>query len=197
MTAKLLVLRLAEGDTVRATDEAVLAACAVGDSTALGELFDRYHRDVYRFLGRFPWVDESGRDDLVQTTFLEIQRTARSYRGTSSVRTWVFGVASNVARHASRSERRRSARQAIYNEHPAPRLVAVDDEVEQRRLLERVRAAMAALPQNELTTFIMCDLDNVPGVEAAKVLGIPEGTVWRRLHTARKAIRDEIERMER
>lgn len=197
MSGKLVPLRRIEGEAVELSDEAMLAACGVGDAAALGALFDRFHADVYRFLGRFPWIDDAIRDDLVQATFLEVRRTARSYRDASSVRTWIFGVAANLARHASRGEHRRRIRQAKYLAQPAPRLMAVDEEVEQRRLLERVRAAMAELPQDPLIVFILCDLESVAGVEVAKLLGIPEGTVWRRLHTARKAIRDAIERAER
>ncbi|MBK9031936.1 MAG: hypothetical protein IPL61_11520 [Myxococcales bacterium] len=39
----------------------------------------------------------------------------------------------------------------------------------------------------------MCDLEQLPGVEVARALGIPEGTLWRRLHDARKAIRVAVE----
>lgn len=197
MSGKLVPLRRIEGELVELSDEAVLAACGTGDAAALGALFDRFHRDVYRFLGRFPQLEEDERDDLVQATFLEVRRIARAYRGASSVRTWIFGVAANLARHARRGARRRWVRQATYVEQPAPPVLAVDEELARRRLLERVRAAMAGLPRDQLIVFILCDLEDVAGLEVAAILKVPVGTVWRRLHTARRAIRDEIERTER
>lgn len=193
MTAKLVPLRRIGGEITALSDEAVLAACGTGDAVALGALFDRFHRDVYRFAGRFPSIDESGRDDLVQATFLEIRRTAPSYRGASSVRTWILGIAANLARHAFRGERRRWVRQARSIEEPAAPLATVAEQVEQRRLLARVREAMAALPRDQLIVFVLCDLEQITSAEAAKIVGVPEGTVWRRLHHARKAIRDELE----
>jgi RNA polymerase sigma-70 factor, ECF subfamily len=192
MRGQLIPLRRIDGEIEELSDDAVLAACGTGDTAALGALFDRFHRDVYRFLGRFP--DDLGRDDLVQATFLEVRRTARAYRGSSSVRTWILGVAANLARHALRGERRRWVRQAKYLEQPGSPLRGLDEQVEQRRLLERVRVAMAALPHDQLLVFVLCDLEQIACTEAAKLLDVPEGTVWRRLHHARKAIRDEVER---
>ena len=196
MSAKLVPLRRVAGDTAQLSDEALLAACGTGDAAALGALYDRFHEAVFRFAGRLVG-DELARDDLVQSTFLEVRRTAATFRGTSSVRTWIFGVAANVARHARRSERRARARQARFLADAAGPMRAVDAEVEERRLLARVEAACAALPHDLQVAFVLCDLEHVPGDEVARMLGIPPGTLWRRLHTARKTIRAAIERAPR
>ena len=197
MAAKLVPLRRIAGDTAQLSDEALLAACGTGDTAALGALFDRFHEAVYRFAGRLATTDELARDDLVQATFLELRRTAGSFRGTSSVRTWIFGVAANVARHSLRSERRRRERQAKYVEHMTSVPMQVDEQVEQRKLLARVEAAVAELPRDLQIAFILCDLERLPAAEVARVLDVPEGTLWRRLHTARKQMREAIEETSR
>lgn len=190
---KLVPLRRVGGDIGEMSDEALLAAAGTGDSAALGALFDRFSAAVYRFAGRLPTTDELARDDLVQATFLEVQRAARSFLGTSSVQTWILGVAANVARHTLRAERRRRAHQARYLERLPGEAAPVEAEVERRKLLAEVAAAVAALPHDQQVAFLLCDLEQLPGVEVARVLAIPEGTLWRRLHTARKAIRAAIE----
>jgi RNA polymerase sigma-70 factor, ECF subfamily len=190
---KLVPLRRQSGDIEQMSDDALLAACGTGDNAALGALFDRFHDAVFRFAGRLTRTDEIARDDLVQATFLEIQRTAGSFRGTSSVRTWILGVTANVARHERRGERRRQARQGRYLDHLSSVPMAVDAAVEQRRLLARVEDAMADLPSDQQVIFVLCDLERVPCGEAARALDIPEGTAWRRLHNARKAIAAAIE----
>jgi RNA polymerase sigma factor (sigma-70 family) len=197
MSAKLVPLRRVSGDIGQMSDEALLAACGTGDSAALGALFDRFHDVVYRFAGRLTTTDDVARDDLVQATFLEVRRTAASFRGTSAVRTWILGVAANVARHAQRSERRRRARQAVYLDQMTTVPMQVDEQVEQRRLLARIEHALANLSRDHQIAFILCDLERLPCGEVARVLEIPEGTLWRRLHTARKAMRDAIERTAR
>jgi RNA polymerase sigma-70 factor (ECF subfamily) len=187
---KLVPLRRVAGETADLSDEALLAACATGDAAALGALFDRFHVAVYRFASRLPTTDELARDDLVQATFLAVQRTAGKFRGGSSVRTWILGVAANVARHQLRSERRRRAHQAAFVERagePAP--TRPDAEAERRELWARIARALETMPHDQQVAFILCDLEQVPGVEAARALGVPEGTLWRRLHHARRAVR--------
>ena len=197
MSGKLVALRRVSGDITEMSDEALLAACGTGDAPALGALFDRFHVAVYRFAGRLPMTDDLARDDLVQATFLEIRRAAGSFRGTSSVKTWILGVAANVARHTLRAERRRRVHQARYLERMTAAPELLDAQVERRKLLARVAEALAALPRDQQIAFILCDLEQLPGVEVARVLAIPEGTLWRRLHTARKAMRVAIEQVTR
>jgi RNA polymerase sigma factor (sigma-70 family) len=192
VNGKLIPLRRVEGQPAELSDEAVLAACGTGDAAALGALFDRFHQDVYRFVGRFPQIDELGRDDLVQQTFLEIRRAAPSYRGASSVRSWILGIAANIARRSHRSERRRWVRQARYLAQPAGPARLVDDDVAQRRLLEAVAAALGRLSRDHQVIFVLCDLEQLPCVEVARLLSIPQGTAWRRLHEARKALRAAV-----
>jgi RNA polymerase sigma-70 factor (ECF subfamily) len=194
VSAKLVPLRRISGDIVEMSDEALLAACGTGDASALGALFDRFHVAVYRFAGRLPMTDELARDDLVQATFLEVRRAASSFRGTSSVKTWILGVAANIARHTLRSERRRRVHQAVYFERVTTAPEQVDAQVERRKLLARIAEALADLPRDQQIAFILCDLEQLPGVEVARVLELPEGTLWRRLHTARKAVRAAIEK---
>lgn len=197
MTTKLVPLRRVAGDIVEMSDEALLAACATGDAPALGALFDRFHLAVYRFAGRLPMTDDLARDDLVQATFLEVRRSAPSFRGTSSVKTWILGVAANVARHMLRAERRRRVHQARYLERITAAPELLDTQLERRKLLGRIAEALAQLPRDQQIAFILCDLEQLPGVEVARVLDVPEGTLWRRLHMARKAMREAIERATR
>jgi RNA polymerase sigma-70 factor (ECF subfamily) len=194
MKGKLVPLRRIEGQVTDLSDEGLIAAVGAGDVAALGALFDRHGRMVHRFAGRFPMIDDVGRDDLVQATFLEIRRAARTFRGTSSAKTWILGVAANVARLALRSERRHRARDARYLEQPKAAPVRPDEHVEQRELLARVDAALSRLPHDQQIAFVLCDLEQLPGVEVAKTLRVPEGTLWRRLHEARKALRAALER---
>jgi RNA polymerase sigma-70 factor (ECF subfamily) len=194
MNGKLVPLRRVSGDIAEMSDEALLAACATGDAPALGALFDRFHVAVYRFASRLPMTDDLARDDLVQATFLEVRRAAHSFRGTSSVKTWILGVAANVARHMLRAERRRRVHQARYLERITAAPELLDAQLERRKLLARVGEALAGLPRDQQIAFILCDLEQLPGVEVARVLDIPEGTLWRRLHTARKTMRVAVEK---
>jgi RNA polymerase sigma-70 factor (ECF subfamily) len=191
---KVLPLRRIAGNEAELSDESLVAACVLADRAALGALFDRFHEGVYRFLARLCGSDGSELDDLVQATFLEVPRAARRFRGGSSVRTWIFGIAANHARHHVRSERRRGAmlsavaREARDDDHAPP----PDVQVGQRQLLDRLQRAMESLSHDQRAVFVLCDVESVPGVEAARALGVREGTLWRRLHEARKRLREAL-----
>lgn len=175
-------------------DATLLAAVAVGDVEALGVLFDRHHRAVERFAGRLAFGSSAELGDLVQTTFIEVRRSARAFRGGSAVRTWIFSIAANVVRHHLRGESRRRAMLAAATSHPPPQGTAPPDEqVAHRQLLERLQRALAALPVELREAFVMCELEEVPGAEAARALGLRQGTLWWRLHAARRRLRAALQ----
>ncbi len=172
------------------SDESLVLACAGGDGRALEELFHRHGAQVYRILGRLAHVDRRDLEDLVQVTFLEVHRSARRFSGRSAVGTWIISVALNVARHHARSEsRRRTAMAAVTRATLAPEPHRPDDRVSHRQSLERLRVGIEALPYDFRVVFLLCDLEGLKGTDAARALGIPEGTVWRRLHEARTRLR--------
>jgi RNA polymerase sigma factor (sigma-70 family) len=178
----------------RMSDEALVAACSVGDAAALGALYDRLQPQVWRFLARLTGrhtVDDL--DDLVQATFLAVGSAAARYRGGAAVRTWVFAIAANVARrHAEgRSQHQRAIDR--FAELPADPAARPDETTLRRDLLRRVREALDSLPHDLRVAFVMCEVEEVAGREAARVLDIPEGTLWRRLHDARRAVRAAVD----
>jgi RNA polymerase sigma factor (sigma-70 family) len=194
---KLIPLRRLAGDAAEMSDEALLAACAVGERAALGALFDRHHQAVFRFLGRLIAAERHALDDLVQNTFLEVWRSASRFASKGAARSWILGVGANVARHHVRGEaRRRAAMQQIPAESAggsgAGAARRPDDAAADRELVARLDVALAALPHDLAVAFVLCDLEDIPGVEAARALGVREGTMWRRLHDARKRLRAAI-----
>jgi RNA polymerase sigma-70 factor (ECF subfamily) len=175
------------------SDEAVLAACALGDQAALGLLFDRHAQDVYRFLGRMRGADQPDLEDLLQSTFIEVGKAAGRFRRGSSVRTWLFAIAANVARNHVRGEVRRRGHVESFGELPKNSPEMPSEIAERRQLLGRVQDALADLDEPLRVVLVMCDLEEIPCVEVARVLGVREGTIWRRLHDARQAVRTAIE----
>ena len=192
-SGQLLPLRRLSGAPSELTDAALVAGCAVDDSASLGALFDRHNRAVYRFIARLSGSSPGELDDLVGATFLEACRCAKRFRGDSSVSTWLFGIALNVLRHHVRADIRRRAFIAAYERvPPAPLCPRPDDAVENRELIVKLGEALGQLPHHLREAFVLCELERVPGPEASQVLGVPPGTLWRRLHEARKFLRSAL-----
>jgi RNA polymerase sigma-70 factor (ECF subfamily) len=175
------------------SDEALVAACAVGDPASLGLLFDRHHGSVRSFLVRM--TSRSGDvDDLVQGTFEAVPKAAKKFRGGSKVRTWLLGIARHVALHHFRSAKRSERKILALVEEPIPE-PGVHQQLERKEELRRLEAAVGRLSVELREAFVLVYFEELPGAEAAKALDIREGTLWKRLHDARKRIRREMERV--
>ena len=192
MTPKLHLLASADDRAVEASDASLLASCARGDTDALGVLFDRREADVRRFLFRLSGADARDLDDLVQATFLEALRASPRFRGASQVKTWLFGIAVNVARHHARGEVRKKAFLVSLAAEPSSDRASTDDVARHRQQLTRMHAAITALPHALRAAIVLCDIEAVAGTDAARALGVPVGTLWRRLFDARRRLRDTI-----
>ena len=192
MPAKLVPLKRLEGSVEEMSDAALVAACALGERAALSALFDRHYERVRVFLAHLVTCDAADLDDLVQSTFETVQRSADRFENRSEVKTWILGIARNVARHyvRSRSRRRRLSVELVHEPRP------IDESVElgvlQKERLERLRAAMQKLSPKLREVFVLVYVQGLSGTEAAEVLGIREGAVWKRLHVARNALRIEL-----
>jgi RNA polymerase sigma-70 factor (ECF subfamily) len=157
------------------------------------ELFERHHERVHRILARLRSVDAIDVDDLVQSTFLEVQRSARRYAGQSAVGTWIVAIAVNVMRHHVRKEVR--YRTALANRGREPLLATTGtpfDASSHRQDLARLAHAFDQLPREQKEAFLLCDVEGLRGTDVARALALPEGTVWRRLHEARMTLRRHL-----
>jgi RNA polymerase sigma-70 factor (ECF subfamily) len=186
--------RAARAQHAAAEDGALLALVAAGDVGALGAAFERWHRDVYRFLARLRGT-RLDLDDLVQATFLALLDAASNHREGASPRAFVLGVALQVARR----ERRRVFRRLQLWRAREGELALLDDlaapadperRAQDREALARAARALAALPEAQRETLVLVELEGLSGEDAARALDIPVNTVWTRLHHARAALRE-------
>lgn len=178
------------------SDESLVAGCAVEDPNALAMLFDRFADDVSRFVHRLRYVADADVEDLVQETFLQAFRAAGRFAGHSGVRTWLFAIAANLARAHARSASRRRGFLEVFSTTPLAPPRSPEAATRDRAILTAVHDAVERLSHDLRVAFFMCDVEGVPGVEVARALGIPQGTLYRRLHDARSLLREALEGVE-
>ena len=191
---KLLPFRRVRGTAEEMSDRALVSALAEGDQAALGALYDRFHADVYRFVVRLARTDIA--EDLAQQTFLEAYRSAPRFRGDSAVKTWLFGIAVNQVRNYFRGEHRRAMANANLAAMPSSRAPSVNEVITLEQQRRWVATAVEQLSPGLREAYVLCVIEEVPGKEAAAILGIREASLWRRLTDARNAIRAAIEEMQ-
>lgn len=160
---------------------------ARGDSGALGELYDRHQAPIRRFIARAT-SDGGDVDDLLHATFLAAAKSAARYDGRASCRPWLVGIAAQLIRRRHRAWGRLVAALTSFG---GSRASVVDP----RSTLDArpdVQRALRSLSEPKRVTFLMAELEGLSCPEIAQALGIPIGTVWTRLHAARRELRHAL-----
>ena len=168
-------------------DAATIARVAVGDATALRELYDRYGRVVYSLAYRLTG-DATLSEECVQDVFVALWRRAADFDPTrAKLTTWLFTVARNRAidlgRQKARRPELRDDLEAAGSAPDAADLAAAADES------QRLAEAMAELPEDQLAVLRLAYFDGLSHAEISELIGIPLGTVKGRVRLALERLR--------
>lgn len=166
----------------------ILAGCRAGDSHAQRQLYERYHRTVYRLALRLGGHQEAA--DLVQEIFLRVFAGLDSFRGTAAFSTWLYRVAVN---ECLRYRRRQPQRLEPLNSEPATAAAGPERRVEQAELLE---LALERLDNQLRAVFLLRETEGLSYGQIAKVLEIPPGTVASQLSRARAELKAFLRQVE-
>ena len=170
------------------SDADILLRLAGGESGALGELYDRYNQRVRGFVVRAT-SDAEDVDDLVHSTFLTAAKIAGRYDGRLSCLPWLMGIAAQLLRRRRRSFGRFfSVLSAVAGvgataTDPRPLIHARSD----------VQRALLQISEPKRISILMAEVEGLTCTEIAEALNIPIGTVWTRLHAARRELRQILE----
>jgi RNA polymerase sigma factor (sigma-70 family) len=181
-------VRHAAAPAEAASDPDMLRRLAGGEMNALGELYDRYHETLRRFVARAT-SDAEDVDDLVHATFLEAARSASRYDGRASCRPWLVGIAAQLLRRRRQSFGRLMA---VLSSLRGIRATATDPRAALQARTE-VEQSMARLSEVKRITLLLAEVEGLSCAEIAEALDVPIGTVWTRLHAARREIRRTLE----
>ncbi|MES2772346.1 MAG: sigma-70 family RNA polymerase sigma factor [Pseudomonadota bacterium] len=134
-------------------------------------------------------------EDLAQQAFVEAANSIASFREESGVKTWLYGIASNlIANHLRRAPALRYEFESdeILESMECPR---ADPRVqlESVELLARLRHHLKALPENMRGTLMMVLLDDVSYEDAAQLLDVPVGTIRSRVSRGRSILKNHLE----
>ena len=129
-------------------------------------------------------------EDAFQATFLVLARRAAAVVRREAVGSFLYGVAYRTALRARARATRRNATERQVGEMPHP-AVAPPQAQDWRPLLDR---ELSRLPKQYRAAVVLCDLECKPRREAARQLGVPEGTLASRLATARRMLAGRLAR---
>lgn len=185
------------------SDEAELVRRALArDDTAFRTIMKRHNRRLYR-IARGILRNDSEAEDVVQEAYVNAFAHLGSFRGMSSLATWLARITMNEALGRLRRERpamdlesfeaQRTEAQIIQ----FPQTTTFDDPertMAQRQILELVERATDNLPETFRLVFMTRVIEGMSVEETADLLGLRPETVKTRLHRARRLVREELDK---
>lgn len=184
---------LSEADLVR--------RAARRDVGAIRQIIKSHNQRLYR-LARAVVSSDADAEDVLQEAYLRAFNSLESFRGESSLSTWLSRITLNEAlarlRRQKRLKRAGSAATGALDAQiiPFPLNASVDDPertMAQRQLIQLVEQATDALPHAFRTVFVARVIEGLSVDETAALLGLQPATVKTRLHRARKLVKDRLE----
>jgi len=179
----------------------LIAAHLAGDERAFTRLVARYQPRLVNFVARMI-QDRDRAEDLVQEAFLRVYRHLDRFDQRRKFSTWVYTIASNLARNELRNRKRSPLvlYQSLESADPAGTPVEFEDPgtrpdtlYHRRRLRELVDSAVDRLGESHRTVFVMRELEGKSYEEIAAATHTHLGTVKSRLNRARSAFASEIQ----
>ena len=156
------------------------------------ELFNKIVRDesekLYWHLRRMVSSHEDA-DDLLQEVFLKVWTALPSFRGGSSVSTWVWRIATNEALNFLRREKVRAALRFTSIDAELERKVLADPYFNGTEAERNLSRAVARLPEKQRQVFIMRYWDDLPYEEISAITGTSVGALKASYHLAQEKIR--------
>ena len=168
------------------TDQPLVEALRRGEPQALDRFYRAYAEQVLGWAIRLggPRLDP---EDIAQDVFAIAFRRMSSFRGEARLSTWLFSITRNVIANA----RRRAAVRKLVGlgtmEDVAVVQPGVDEHLDRVRQRRIVQEALEQLKTNHREVLVLMDLEGRSAPEVSAMLGVPPGTVYSRVHYARKA----------
>jgi RNA polymerase sigma-70 factor (ECF subfamily) len=182
---------------VRDEDAQLMLAFRAGDGGAFDALFRRWAGRVLRYVGRLV-RDPAVAEELVQEVFLRVHRARERYRADARFSTWLFTIATNVARNELRRPQQRARERSLDpGDGGAPLELSApgsgaDAVAHARRVGAALEAELAALPGRQREALWLVAVEGLSYAEVASALETSEPSVKALVHRARSTLAERM-----
>jgi RNA polymerase sigma-70 factor (ECF subfamily) len=163
---------------------------------------DKVFSLVYRMIG-----NRAEAEDITQEVFITVFKTIETFRGEAKFSTWLLRIAANHSKNRIKYLSRRATDpegldgagagdvQAAPNVAPLTAQIDAPDVImEAKEIDQLMQQAIAALDEDQRLLVILRDVEEMSYEEIGEVTSLPEGTIKSRLHRARMAIKEWLDR---
>jgi RNA polymerase sigma-70 factor, ECF subfamily len=170
-------------------DGELIARWRAGDERAATHLVERHAPSVARYVASLGSRD--GADELVQDTFVRAFGSLASFRGDSSLRTWLFTIARRLVLDRRRAARRRRDADDLQDDDAVTEYDALDGLIA-GEAHARMRAAIERLTPTQREVFRLRVNDGMSYKEIADVVGTTEGAARVHYHHALRQVKETL-----
>lgn len=174
-------------------DRELISLLQEGCLDALGELFNRYRKMVFRTALAITG-DHEVANDLLQDTFLRLHRFSNLVDLDRPLEPWLYRMTANLSyTWVKRNQKRKSLVEEVASwfekdfEKESPY-----DRAEEKDAWEHVQSALIALPLQQRVVVVLYYLNDLSLQEISEILNIPVGTVKSRLYYGRRALQNKL-----
>ncbi|CDQ39772.1 MULTISPECIES: RNA polymerase sigma factor SigX [Virgibacillus] len=162
------------------------------------QLYDNYHHDLYQFI--FYMVkDKSTTEDLVQEVYIKVLKSHKSFKGESSIKTWLFSIARHVTIDYFRKQTRRkkrilsffdwSVKEELVEDHAfLPEELAIQNEE-----IQAIYQCLDHCTFDQKSVIILRYIQSFSIKETAEILNFTESKVKTTQHRGLKELRKQLE----
>jgi RNA polymerase sigma-70 factor (ECF subfamily) len=162
---------------------------------------DKVFSLVYRMIG-----SRAEAEDIAQEVFVTVFKTVDGFRGESKFSTWLLRIAANHCKNRMKYLSRRPTsgaglegvgEDALADRGTSPvqsRIEAPDVLMEAAEMEALTQAAIAALDEDQRLLIVLRDVEELSYQEIGEITGLAEGTIKSRLHRARMAIKEHLDK---
>ena len=183
-------------DKVQYSDKELILRFQQGDELAYVELVNRYRDRLMNFVFRFVGSFEEA-EDIVQDTFVKLYQKKDYYRPISAFSTWIFTIASNLAKTELRKRKRRKVSYLSQigmekKDFDIPVEDTTDEETVGEYTESQIQDAIQSLQLHFRTALILRDIEELSYEEISKILDVPLGTIKSRINRARLQLQEKL-----
>ena len=174
-------------------DELLLRRAQSGDPEAFERLMEPLEQLVWRVCWHYTGNREAA-EDCGQEAMIRIWRNLANYRGECALESWVYRIAANCCMDWLRKKKRdwSVSMEPMVEQgfDPADDAPGTEAQVVAKDERQRLREAIALLPDDQREALILTQLEKVSYEEAAQALGVSEGTVKSRVNRAKARLKE-------
>ena len=175
------------------------------DERAFHEMVRLYQHQVFNLVFRMIGNREEA-EDVAQEVFVTVFKAIDSFRGESKFSTWLYRIAANQCKNRIKYLGRRSYQQTgqleesealIRQAQPSllqPHTDGPEQVLEGRQMQRLLEEGIAALDEDHRAVLVLRDVEELSYQEIAAITALPEGTVKSRIHRARLALKQHLEK---